>query len=168
MRIKAATLAAVIVATCAACGWTTTGAAGLTSRADTAFTEIPGFTVTEICPADVDPAFAGQEFDGLTAGIVSQNGDKILRVLAGQPKSRDGQALVDSYLDGLSTKTHDGVGLASFTAQLGRHAVTHFNIPLTAEGYAYAGRRTVLIAYVESGSPPATVEDALTKMLDDL
>ena len=89
MRIKAATLAVLVIAMCAGCGWATTGAAGLVSPVNTAFTEIPGFTVTEVCPADVDPAFAGHEYDGLTAGVVSQNGDKILRVLAGQINSGD-------------------------------------------------------------------------------
>jgi hypothetical protein len=39
---------------------------------------------------------------------------------------------------------------------------------LTAEGYAYAERPTVVIAYVTAGSPPATVEDGLTKILANL
>ena len=158
MRIKAATLAVLVVAMCAGCGWATTGAAGVVSPVNTTFTEIPGFTVTEICPADVDPAFAGREYDGLTAAVVSQNGDKILRVLAGQLNSGEGDALVGKYLGQLPGSTE----------QLGRHTVTHFNVPMTAEGYAYAAGRRVLIAYVEFGSPPATVEDALTSILDNL
>ena len=48
------------------------------------------------------------------------------------------------------------------------HTVTHFNIPLTSEGYTYANGLTVVIAYVAPGSPPATVEDALTEILDNL
>jgi hypothetical protein len=81
---------------CAACGSSTTESArpftpvsvdcGLQapspSSVDGLFAEIDGFTVSEICPADVDPSFAIQEFGVLTAGIVSQNGIPILRVLA--------------------------------------------------------------------------------------
>ena len=44
----------------------------------------------------------------------------------------------------------------------------HFNIPLVSDGYAYADGRTVLIAYVAFGSPPATVEQALTEILDHM
>jgi hypothetical protein len=138
------------------------------SPVDSAFTELPGFTVTEVCPADVDPAFASQEFDGLTAGIVSQNGIPMLRVLAGQLKSGNGDAFVHNYLEKLSAQTRDGVGLPSETQQLGEHVVTHFNIPLTADGYTYANGPTVAIAFVAFGSPPATVEDALTRILDNL
>lgn len=87
-------------------------------------------------PADVDPAFARQEFDGVAAGLVSQNGIPMLRVLAGQLKSGSGDAFVHSYLENLSTETRDG--------------------------------STVVIAYVASGSPPATVDDALTEILDKL
>ena len=107
-RIKAGTLAAVCVAMCAACGSTTTGSSGpiapvsvdcslqtaSPSTVDGAFAEIPGFTVTAISPADVDPAFAGREFDCVAAALVSQNGNPMLRVLAGQLKSGSGDALV--------------------------------------------------------------------------
>jgi hypothetical protein len=181
-RITVATLAAVFVAMCAACGSTTTGSAGPISPVSVdcglqapspdgvgdVFAEIPGFTVTEICPADVDPAFASQEFDHLAAGLVSQNGNPMLRVIAGQRKSGDGDVFVHKYLENLSTKTRDGVGLPSDTEQLDGHVVTHFNIPLTAEGYAYADGPTVVIAYVAPGSPPATVDDALTEILGNL
>jgi len=148
-RIKAATLAAVIVATCAACGSTPAASAGPIS----VLSELPGFTVTEIGPADVDPAVAGAEFNDLTAGIVSQNGAPVLRVLAGQVKSGNGDAFVHTYLEKLSAQTR---------------VVTHFNVPLAAEGYAYAAGPTVVIAYVALGSPPATVEDGLTKILANL
>ena len=148
-RIKAATLAAVIVATCAACGSTPAASAGPIS----VFSELPGFTVTEIGPADVDPAVAGAEFNDLTAGIVSQNGAPVLRVLAGQVKSGNGDAFVHTYLEKLSARIR---------------VVTHFNVPLAAEGYAYAAGPTVVIAYVALGSPPATVEDGLTKILANL
>jgi len=148
-RIKAATLAAVIVATCAARGSTPAASAGPIS----VFSELPGFTVTEIGPADVDPAVAGAEFNDLTAGIVSQNGAPVLRVLAGHVKSGNGDAFVHTYLEKLSAQTR---------------VVTHFNVPLAAEGYAYAAGPTVVIAYVALGSPPATVEDGLTKILANL
>jgi len=148
-RIKAATLAAVIVATCAACGSTPAASAGPIS----VFSELPGFAVTEIGPADVDPAVAGAEFNDLTAGIVSQNVAPVLRVLAGQVKSGNGDAFVHTYLEKLSAQTR---------------VVTHFNVPLAAEGYASAAGSTVVIAYVALGSPPATVEDGLTKILANL
>ena len=163
-RIKAATLAAVIVATCAACGSTPAASAGPIS----VFSELPGFTVTEIGPADVDPAVAGAEFNDLTAGIVSQNGAPVLRVLAGHVKSGNGDAFVHTYLEKLSAQTRDGVGLPSEPQLLGDDVVTHFNVPLAAEGYAYAAGPTVVIAYVALGSPPATVEDGLTKILANL
>jgi hypothetical protein len=63
-----------------------------TSCVEGVFAEVAGVTVSEICPADVDPAFASQEFDGLAAGLVSQNGNRVLRVLAGQLKSGSGDA----------------------------------------------------------------------------
>jgi len=153
-RIKAATLAVTIVATCAGCGSTTSGSADPISP----FAELPGFTVTEICPADVDPAVVSQEFDDLTAGIVSQNGIPMLRVLAGQVKSGNGDAFVRKYLEKMSAQTQ----------QLGDNVVTHFNVPLTAEGYTYAAGPTVVIAYVALGSPPVTVEDGLRKILANL
>jgi hypothetical protein len=46
--------------------------------------------------------------------------------------------------------------------------VKHFNIPLVTDGYVYADGPTVVIAYVAFGSPPATVEDGLTEILDNL
>jgi len=95
------------------------------------FSELPGFTVTEIGPADVDPAVAGAEFNDLTAGIVSQNGAPVLRVLAGQVKSGNGDAFVHTYLEKLSARIR---------------VVTHFNVPLAAEGYASAAGSTVVIA----------------------
>ena len=52
----------------------------------------------------------------------------MLRVLAGQLRSGGGDAFVHGYVENLSTKTRDAVGLPSDTEQLGGHAVTHFNI----------------------------------------
>jgi hypothetical protein len=166
-RIKAATLAALVAVMCAGCGSTTTVSAGpivpvsvdcgqqLPSRSSVEgeFAEIAGFTVSEICPADVDPTFASQEFDSLAAGLVSQNGIPILRVLAGQLKSGRGDAFIHTYLGKLSDQTRQGVGVPSETEELGGHVVRHFNIPLVTDGYVYADRPTVVIACVAFGSP---------------
>lgn len=87
----------------------------------------------------------------------------------GRTENRQRDAFVREYLENLSAKSRDGVGLPSHTEQLGGHAVTHFNIPLTIDGYVYAngptgqranGRRRL----VAPGSPMATAEDALTEM----
>jgi hypothetical protein len=181
-RIKAATLAAFVAVMCAACGSTTTESAGPVvpvsidcgmqvpgpGDADGLFAEIPGFTVSEVCPADVDPSFAATEFDSLAAGVVSQNGNPILRVLAGQLKSGSGDAFIRTYLGKLSAQTRDGVGVPSETEELGGHVVRHFNIPLVTDGYLYADGPTVVVAHVAAGAPPATVEGALTDILDNL
>jgi hypothetical protein len=163
-RLTAATLAAAVIATCAACAPTTSASAEPMSP----LADLPGFTATEISPADVDPSVAADEFDDLTAGIVSQNGIPMLRVLAGQVKSGNGNAFVHDYLAELSARTRDGVGLPGEPQQLGDDVVTHFNVPLTVEGYTYADGPKVVIAYVTVGSPPATVEDGLTKILANL
>jgi hypothetical protein len=181
-RIKAATLAALVALVCAACGSTTTESAGpivpvsvdcgmqipRLGGTNRLFAEIPGFTISEICPADADPSFATSEFDSLATGLVSQNGNPILRVLAGRLKSGSGDAFMRTYLGNLSAHTRDGVGVPSETEELGGHVVSHFNIPLVSDGYLYADGRTVVITYVAAGAPPATVEDALTEILDDL
>ena len=118
-RIKAATLAAFVAVMCAACGSTTTVSAGPIAPVSVdcglqapgpnsvngGFAEIDGFTVSEICPADVDPTFATQEFDSLAAGLVSQNGNPILRVLAGQLKSGSSHDFILTYLGKLADQT---------------------------------------------------------------
>ena len=122
-RIKAATLAVLVAVMCAACGSTTTESAGPIvpvsidcgmqvpgpGSADGLFAEIPGFTVSEVCPADVDPSFATAEFDSLAAGVVSQNGNPILRVLAGQLKSGSGHDFILTYLGKLADQARPGV-----------------------------------------------------------
>lgn len=181
-RIKAAVIAAVLAATCAACATTTTASVGpiaplsvdcglqapTPDGVDGVLAEIPGFTVTEICPADIDPAFASDEFDRLAAALVSQNGTPMLRVLAGQVKNGSGEAFAHKYVGNLSSQTGVGVGVPSEPEQIGGHAVMHFNIPLVTDGYTYAKGRTVVIAYVTPGSPPATVEAALTEILGNV
>jgi hypothetical protein len=174
-RFTAAALAAVFVATCAACGSTTTRSAGpishvnidcgLQTPAPSGFAELPGFTVTEICPADVDPGFATQEFGGLAAGVVSQNGNPILKVLVGQLKNGSGDAFIRTYVGDLSNHTRQDVGAPSEPAEVDGHVLTHFNIPLQTDGYAYADRQTVVIAHVVPSAPPATVEAALSAIL---
>ncbi len=131
------------------------------------FAEIPGFTVSEICLADADPSFATSEVDSRAAGLVSQNGNPILRVLAGRLKSGSGDAFTRTYLENLSAQARDKAGVPSETEQLGGHLVSHFNIPLVTDGYVYADGRTVVIANVAAGAPPAAVEDALTEILDN-
>jgi hypothetical protein len=167
-RIKAAALAALVAVMCAACGSTTTESAdpmvpvsidcGMqvpgSGGADGISAEIPGFTVSEVCPAVVDPSFARAEFDNLAAGLVSQNGNPILRVLAGQLNSGSGDTFTRTYLGNLSAQTRDGVGVPSTSTV--RWSPTGTSAP------------TVVIAYVAFGSPPATVEDALTEILDNL
>jgi hypothetical protein len=178
-RIKAATLAALVAVMCVACGSTTTVSAGpiapvsvdcglqapSPNSVNGGFAEIDGFTVSEICPADVDPTFASQEFDSLAAGLVSQNGNPILRVLAGQLKSGSGDAFMHTYLGNLSDQTRPGVGVPSETEELGGHVMRHFNVPLATDGYLYAEGPTVVVTYVAFGSPQATVEDALSQIL---
>jgi hypothetical protein len=44
----------------------------------------------------------------------------------------------------------------------------HFNIPLVTDGYLYPDGPTVVVAYITAGAPPATVEHALTEILDNL
>jgi len=116
----------------------------------------------------LDPTFASQEFDGLAAGLVSQNANPIVRVLAGQLKSGSGDAFIHTYLGNLSAQTRDGIGVPSETEELGVHAVRHFNIPLVTDGYLYADGPTVVITYVAAGAPPATVDEALTEILNNL
>jgi hypothetical protein len=164
-RIKAAMLTIALAAMCVGC----TSTVAMSSPVDDLLSEIPDFTVTEICPADVDASLAGQQFNHVSAGMISQNGDVILRVLAGQVNSDvSGSAFVHRYLQDLSNKTREGAGLPSNIELVGGHAVTHFNVPLTAEGYTYSEGQKVVIAYVAFGSPPATVDDALTKVLDNV
>ncbi|MBB5161083.1 hypothetical protein [Mycobacterium sp. AZCC_0083] len=44
-----------------------------------------------ICPADVDPAFAGPQFRAVAASEITQNGGPALKVLAGELKSGSGE-----------------------------------------------------------------------------
>jgi hypothetical protein len=177
-RFTAAVLTAALVAMCAACGSTMTGSAGLIAPvsvgcglqtpAPGGFAELPGFTVTEICPDDVDPAFATHEFGGLAACVVSQNGNPILKVLVGQLKNGSGDAFIHTYVGKLSDQTREDVGVPSEPAEVDGHVLTHFNIPLQTDGYAYADGQTVVIAYVVPVPPPATVEAALSAILGNV
>ena len=46
-------------------------------------------------------------------------------------------ASLDNIADS-ADKTGDGVGFSSYTEQVGAYVITHFNVPVTAEGDAYA------------------------------
>jgi hypothetical protein len=175
-RTKATLLAAVLAAACAACAPMTPDSGGritpvnldcgLQEPMSGVLAEIPGFTVTEICSTDVDSALATQEFDRLAAALVSQDGNPILRVLGGRLKNGGGDPFLRAYVGNLSNQTPVGVGVPSEPAEVGGHLLTHFNIPLHTDGYAYAEGPKVVIAYVATGAPPATVEAALAEILD--
>jgi hypothetical protein len=66
------------------------------------FADIPGFTVKRTCPADVDPDFAGPQFDAQfsadSAGDVAQDGTVALKVFAGQIKSGRSDDFVRQFL----------------------------------------------------------------------
>jgi hypothetical protein len=64
----------------------------------------------------------------------------------GRTENRQRDAFVREYLENVSAKSRDGVGLPSHTEQLGGHAVTRFNIPLTIDGYVDADGPTVVVA----------------------
>lgn len=182
LRIKAAAmLAAAFAVTSAGCASATTESAGPITpvsvdcpnvpgpgAVEGVLTDLEGFTVTEICASEAFPVAASAQFDSVAAGLVSQDGNQILRVLVGQVKSGDADAFLSNYIGDLSEQQPEGGGVPSEKQELGEHLVTHFNVPLSAEGYAYTSGPTVVIAYVTSGSPPATVDDGLTKIIDKL
>jgi len=143
------------------------------SSIDGVFANIPGFTVKRTCPADVDPAFAGPQFDAQFsadgAGDVAQNGEVVLKVFAGQLKSSRGDDFVHGFLSDLSTAAAPGRTVASEPKQVGGRQVTYFNVPVAAEGYAYAAGSTVVIAFdVAGGSHAETAKEAFAKVLDGL
>lgn len=182
MRIKAAAmLAAALSVTSAGCASATTESAGPITpvsvdcphvpgpgAVEGVLTDLEGFTVTEICASEAFPEATGAQFDSVAAGLVSQDGNPILRVLVGQLKSGNADAFLSNYIGDLSEQQPEGVGVPSEDQRLGEYVVTHFNIPLTTEGYGYADGPTVVIAYLAPGSPPATVDDALTKILHNV
>ena len=173
-------LAAALAVTCAGCASATTESAGPITpvsvdcphvprpgAVEGVLTDLEGFTVTEICAGEAFPEATSATFDSMAAGLVSQDGNQILRVLVGQLKSANGDGFIRTYISALADQAPEGVGVPSEDQQLGEYVLTHFNVPLTAEGYAYADGPAVVIAYVAPGSPPATVDDALTKILDN-
>ena len=82
----------------------------------------------------------------------------------GRTENRQRDAFVREYLENVSAKSRDGVGLPSHTEQLGGHAVTRFNIPLTVEWVRLCRRANGRRRLVALGPPPAAAEDALTEM----
>ena len=129
---------------------------------------MPGFTVKQICPADVDPAFARPDVtDGFyadAAGEVSQSGKPVLKVLAAQLKSGNGDGYVHTFLSGL-TSDDPAKTVASETQVLGGHEVTYFNVPVGASGYTYAQGAIAVIAYTTPGAPVAVQRDAFSKVI---
>ena len=133
------------------------------------FAGIAPFTVELICPADVDPAFAGPQFRAVAAGDITQNGGPVLKVLAGELKSGSGDDFVQKFLSNLSTLAAPGRTVASEPKQVGGRQVTYFNVPVAAEGYAYAVGPTVVIAFdTAGGSHAEAAKEAFAKVLDGL
>jgi len=133
------------------------------STIDGVFTDVPDFTVKQSCPVDVDPAFAGPQFDAQFSAVAA--GD----VAQDQLKSGQGNDFVHEFLSDLSTVAAPGKTVASEPKDIGGHQVTYFNIPADAEGYIYSKGPTVVIAYgTAGGSKGATAHDALTEILGNL
>jgi hypothetical protein len=90
-------------------------------------------------------------------------------VVEGQLNSGDGKAFVDQYLAGMSVQTAQAnppKTLATEPMEIGEYAVTYFNIPITAQGYAYADGPAVVIAYnVAEPSRSDAAEDAVLEIL---
>jgi hypothetical protein len=122
-----------------------------------------------ICPADVDPAFAGPQFRAVAAGDITQNGGPVLKVLAGELKSGSGDDFVQKFLSDLSALAAPGRTVASEPRQVGGRQLTYFNVRVAAAGYAYAAGSTVVIAFDVAGGPHAeTAQEAFAKVLDGL
>jgi hypothetical protein len=141
------------------------------SSIDGALADIPGFTVKEICPAEVDPIFGGldinAQFYAVAAGDISQNDTTVLRVLAAQLKSDSGDAFVQHFMSGLSARTPAGA-VASEPQEVGGHDVRYFNAPVQYSGYTYVNGPTVVITSIPIGADPELGEDAMTKILANL
>jgi hypothetical protein len=69
----------------------------------------------------------------------------------------------------LSALAAPGKTVASDPVEVGGHQATHFNVPVAAEGYAYAAGPTVVIAFDVAGGPHAeTAQEAFAKLVDGL
>jgi hypothetical protein len=198
LRLRAAALATVFIAV-AGCGSTGVDALTITapgsstpsttanprpdcqvdapahSGIDNAFEPMGDFTVTPICPTDAlwtGPQVSA-EFLELNAAEISENGNSILRVVAGQVNSGSGEAFVHKYLSELSAAGQEFDPpkiLASGPAQeIGEYPVTYFHIFVAAEGYAYAEGPMVVIAHFIGGpGETATAQAAFVKVLTNV
>ncbi|MDT5188014.1 MAG: hypothetical protein QOI28_265 [Mycobacterium sp.] len=152
LRTRSAIVVAVVaLAVCSGCGSTNTEPTGSTtsstttgatasstsatssadcvikapgpSSIDDVFADIPAFTVKQVCPADVDPAFAGPkfeaEFHAVAAADVAQNGSPVLKAFAGQLKSGTGDDFVRGFLSDLSTTAAPNRTVASEPKEVG-------------------------------------------------
>jgi hypothetical protein len=115
------------------------------SDVDAAFGYMPGFSVEQICPADVDPSLPAKsaEFLATNAGKVLQNGNPAVAVFAGQLKEGDGDAFVHAFLTDLSAQTE--------AKDVGGYAVTYFDASTDNRGYVYSKGPTVVIAHDLTG-----------------
>jgi hypothetical protein len=134
------------------------------------FADVPGFTVEQTCPADINPALAAHttEFLATNAGKMAQNGSPILSVFAGQLKSGAGDLFVRTFLTDMGSRVAPKT-LATDSKDVRGYPVTYFNVPADVEGYAYFEGPTVVIAYNLAGGAKADVaEEALATILANL
>jgi hypothetical protein len=137
------------------------------SSVDDAFKDVPGFTVDHLCPADVDPTLGAKatEFLAVNAGKVVSNGKPVLSVFAGQLKIDAGDAFVRTFLEDMGARVAPKT-VATESKELRGYAVTYFNVPAGASGYAYFEGPTVVIAYdLAGGINAGGAEDAMSKVL---
>ena len=142
---------------------------------DTVFTDAVGLTFEPICPVDVNPALAGPEvkaqFSEMAASEVVHEKHRVMSVLAGQVKSGNGKAFVETFLSGLSTQAAQAnppAVLATEPDEMVGYPVTYFHLPGAVDGYTYAEGPTVLIAYLEPGTKASEAENVLTLTLLNL
>ena len=182
MTINAAPLAAIFVAavmlsSCATTSEPTpsTPTSTRTSPSPTAIAEalaeIPGFTTTAINAVDVYPTFTNAQFSDVTAAIVNQKGDPVLRVVVGRLESGTSDAFVETFLSDLSARmaqANPPKTVATELEQLDGHSVTHFHVSLGTEGYTYAQGSNVAIAISTGGPESDASRDAFTRILANL
>ncbi|WP_319452798.1 MULTISPECIES: hypothetical protein [unclassified Mycobacterium] len=176
-RLAAIFVAAVMLSSCATTPEptpsTTTSTQASTSPTAIAGTlaELPGYTTTSIAAVDVYPTFTGSQFSDVTAAIVSQRGDAVLRVVVGRLESGNSDAFVESFLSDLSDRmaqANPPKTVATESEQLDGHSVTHFNVAAGTEGYTYAQGSTVAIAISTGGLETDASRDAFAKILANL
>ena len=133
--------------------------------------KVPEFIVNTIKPSEAGPGSADPEVAadlcGVAAAELSPANSKIgddhytaLKVLAGNAKSDNGEAVVDAFLSRLGPDARNG------TVELDGRIVPSF-VTSSGDGYAYAVGPTVVIGYVIPSStiaigldPAATQESA--------